>query len=48
MLVFDAMGLIVCRAETFFPAHLILGIVSLKPDDFTIALEGKEVGCNPV
>src|SRR3989304_1616975 len=48
MPVFDTMGLDVCRAERFFPICLVFGIVSLKPDDFTIALEGKDVGGNPV
>ena len=48
MPVFDAMGLIVCSAETFLSIHLILGIVSFKPDDFIIALEGKDVGGNSI
>jgi len=48
MPVFDAMGLVVCRAETFFPVRLVFGIVSFKPDDFTVTLEGKDVGGNSI
>ena len=48
MPVFDAVRLVVCRAETFFPVLLVFGIVSFKPDDFTVSLEGKDVGGNPV
>ena len=48
MPVFDAMGLVVCRAETFFSIRLVFGIVSFKPDDFTVSLEGKDVGGNSI
>ena len=48
MPVFYAMGLVVSRAETFLSIRLVFGIVSFKPDDFAVALEGKDVGGNSV
>jgi len=46
MAVFDEMGLVVCRAETFFPVRHVFEIVSFEPDDFTITLKSKNVGGN--
>ena len=48
MPVFDAMGLVVCCAETFSCPPRTPGIVSCEPDDLTITLEGKDVGGNSV
>lgn len=48
MPVFDTMGLVAGCPETFFPVRFIIGKVSLKPDDFTIALKGQDVGGDPV
>ena len=48
MPVFDAVGLVVCCAEAFFPVRLIFRVVPFKPKDLAVALEGKDVGSDTV
>jgi hypothetical protein len=43
--VLNAMGLVRRRAETSLSVRFILGIISIKPDHFAIALESEHVGC---
>ena len=48
MPVFDATGLLRRQSEALFSVRFVIGIVSLKPEDFAVTLEGKDVGGNSV
>src|SRR5437867_11414632 len=44
----NAMGPFGFFAEALFAVRIILAVVPFEPDDFAVALEGQNMGCDPV
>ena len=48
MSIFDPVGLVSRSPKAGLPVYLIFGVIPIKPNDFTVALKGKDVGGDPV